>query len=119
MIRKWSVKDTETPAGCVTYDGVPAGQARTNVGSDNLSDQDRTVMRQDLHDWVDGHPPQQTCYCEPCRNYFDYPGREQRELLVQCYRSGQMTEAQWNQHCRDDPLLDVRTMPSFVTWGDT
>lgn len=33
------------------YDRI-FGKKRTNVGSDNLSDEDRADMRQDLDDWV-------------------------------------------------------------------
>lgn len=34
------------------------------------------------------------------------PTEEERVLLRQCYRSGQMTEAQWQEHLKDDPGLE-------------
>jgi hypothetical protein len=30
---------------------------------------------------------------------------ETYDALLACYRSGQMTEAQWQAHLRDDPAL--------------
>jgi hypothetical protein len=29
----------------------------------------------------------------------------QNKLLLECYRSGQVSEAQWVQHLKDDPEL--------------
>ena len=31
---------------------------------------------------------------------------EQRALLWACYRSGQISERQWQEHLRDDPGLE-------------
>lgn len=30
---------------------------------------------------------------------------DKRTLLIECYRSGQISEAAWQQHLREDPKL--------------